>query len=179
MIYGFTVTFSGLADFQHTKARFASLVSRALGSGLVWWHRQSVPGHFRRGADRKYDYAKRKPRIRDNGERIPAEEMKRIKVGHTDPLTMKGRLRRDVSRTIDIRTSSRLPKVRGRMHGPGYLHPAGRPGRTPSGGKAPDIGGEIVTITPPELAAILRVVKKHLLANLDYLRPRRRRVRIG
>lgn len=178
MKYRFAITFHGLADFKRTKARFADAISKALGDAIAFWHHQYRAKHFRLGADRQYDYRARKPRIYPNGVRVEADEMKRRRSGHANPLMQKGWLRYDTARRIEIKTGKRRPVASGRMRGPEYLRPAGRPARTATGGLQPDMGAELTTILPSERKRILERVRKSLLARLGDLR-NRRTVRIG
>lgn len=178
MVLSFRITFSGLADVRYARGRFVELANYGLALAMLWWHRHVAPKHFRRGAEGTYRYRKRKPRILRTGQRIDPDEMKRRRYGRALPLVAKGWMQRDVTRRIAIRKHRRRPLVRGRMRGPEYLHPAGRPGRSRSGGRLPDIGAEITRVTDDEAKRITTFAGRGTLRKLGHLR-NRRTVRIG
>lgn len=173
----FRVQIRGWADVRLSKRVLIPIINSGLSAGILWWHRQVLPKHFSTGADRTYRYAKRKGR-RVRGRILPADQVKRFRFHHDKPLEEKGLLRRRVGRRISVHARRNRPMVTGRMNGPPYLKPAGRPGRNLAGRPMPDMGAEITRVPEAESTPMIRIARRGITAGLRALR-NRRTVRIG
>ncbi len=168
MIY-FRLTTSGIANFKGVKGLITAIINEVFSEVLQRWHKKTLVKHFRPGAERVYHYAKRS---RAHVQR------KEHRFGHRTPLVFTGTLEELVGARITLRQIKSKPRVVGKMRGPSYLRPAGRPtmGRGFSG-KMPDMGTEITTLTNFEMANIERMVKARVSRGLKRLGGRKRRTR--
>ncbi len=173
----FEITYSGLADVKVTKKAFARAVNAAFIKAIRWWHRKVLPKHFQVGAERRYRY----------GRRTEKHRVRKVRAkGHGRPLVFSGDMEREVRSRITLKAAKTKPKVRGRMLGPDYLRPAGRPALTKNsimgaaGSRQPDMGAEITHTTNFEQANMGRMIKAHVLRQLNRLpRRHRRRKKVG
>jgi len=168
MIY-FRLTTSGIANWRGAKGQITALINGVFSEVIRRWHKNTLPKHFRPGAERVYHYAKRSK---------SHQRRKENRFGHRTPLVFTGALKRQVAAGILLRATKTTPKVKGKMRGPWYLRPAGRPimGKGFSG-KMPDMGTEITAISNFEQANIERMVKARVARGLKKLGKRNRRTR--
>ncbi len=168
-----TITYTGLADVKVAKKRFARIVNAAFMRAIRWWHRKILPKHFQPGAERRYQYQWRTDR-----HDVHKGAMARFSSRYQDlPLVYTGEMKRQVTAGIRLKAMKSKPKVKGRMSGPPYLRPAGRPARTTGkdGGRQPDMGAELTKTTNFEQANMIRMIKAHILKGLKRLKNRRKK----
>ena len=168
-----TITYTRLADVKVAKKHFARLANAAFIRAIRWWHRKVLPKHFQAGAERRYRYQSRSSKYA-----VYKSEIARISSRQYDlPLVYTGELRRQVTSRIQLKAMKTKPKVRGRMSGPQYLRPAGRPARTTGrdGGRQPDMGAELTRTTNFEQANMIRMIKAHIIKGLKRLKNRRKK----
>ena len=165
----FRLTTSGIANWRDAKGQITGLINEVFSEVIRRWHKNTVVKHFRPGAERIYHYAKR------SKSHITRKEHR---FGHRTPLVFTGAMKRQLAAGILLRASKSKPKVVGKMRGPWYLRPAGRPIRGKGfSGKMPDMGAEITAISNFEQANIERMVKARVAGGLKKLGKRKKRTR--
>lgn len=104
-----SITYVGSPEATAKELRGAA---KAEGAEVIdFWHDQYLPNHFKSFAGAKYGYKKRTEKHRSRKRRI---------FGHERDLEFSGDMKRKVSRSI--RLSSTSKGARGVMRGPAYLH---------------------------------------------------------
>jgi len=126
-------------------------------AGLFWlirnWHRETLPGHFKKEAERKYKYMGRTPKYsRYKAKRRPM----------AGPLEFSGRSKRELTRKI--RVSGTAKKASGAMTAPRYfwMTPAGHPNK-------PE---EITAVTKKETLDMAKKLNERVTKQLNQVRDR-------
>lgn len=131
-----------LKSFQNEAAR------EGMREAGAQWHIKHLDGHFERGADREYGYARRTPSTykKKNRRGLP-------------PLVWSGDLRRMSTSGAQIRAAGR--RVRVKFGAPGYIETRRR-----EGSRYPDIKAELTATTDGEAEEMSRVMRERAAASL-------------
>lgn len=104
-MYSFSITL----QYKRSPRGLTKLMREArpelFDSIALWWHREVLPKHFGNNAYERYGYQRRTKRY---------DQWKQRTVGHTNPMTIKGVMEREVSRSMLVSSTSR--SIQGRMY---------------------------------------------------------------
>lgn len=126
---------------------WAQILARCWNAAGEYWHREILPKHFTHAGATEYDYQGRTPKHL---------RRKLRKYGHTYPLVFSGDLKRDVLRTLDVRSDQKGARVV--LHGPRYLYAYRKDY------KQADKAYELSTISRGDAEAIARVLDQNIEA---------------
>jgi hypothetical protein len=144
------------------------VIRESLSVAVRHWHKNMLPLHFTTRGATMYGYAPRQS-VNVGGRRlrlIPYETYKFKRKHHSYPLVWSGKMRSMLASEIVIRPSENRPRISGHMRGPDYLRPPGRPALVSSGRfgqRMPDVGKEVLTVSPPERETLLKIVRDEVL----------------
>lgn len=147
-----TITSIGMpADWIKGRNGLRAMTRQALQQTIAYWHKYQLPGHFKAGAKRRYDY-----RQREESTMIRKQRYAR-KTGRSEAryyLVWSGRLRREVSRSIRISGTGK--RARGIIRGPRYLYMYSK------GGDRPFLGGEITAVDASDVQELVSFLDKKM-----------------
>lgn len=133
-----------------TKAMRAVLTKMA-GIIAVDWHENMLPQHFLAAAESRYGYESR----------TKVYQLRKTKTkGHRNPISFSGRTQDAMTGFAEIRATARGFRVK--MLAPPWIRPAGKPLKG-----QPDMGAELVAVTPQETIQMAKRLELGLLGELQ------------
>lgn len=139
--------------------RFREALAVAWVEAGRFWRERILPKHFTQGGAAEYRYQARSRKYEDRKARV---------MGHRDPMTWNGLLRKQVLRTVDLRAtkgtgvSGKGSSVQIHLHGPGYLV-SGRPAKPGH----PNFHAELSQVSAADGREIAKVLDKALTAAMQ------------
>lgn len=127
------------------------------------WHKRILPRHFRGSAFREYSYKNRSRKYTRRKQRLH---------GHRRPLEFSGRMRRQLMRIRDVKSSGNTSKRQGaatiKLHGPRYLS------RFRKNLNQPDMARELQEISVRDARTLASVMDKKIQKRIDANTKRRK-----
>jgi len=140
------------------KKDFRAVMKAAMQDAVKSWHKFTLPGHFKTGAETKYGYARRSDKPAKNGRRKGYAEKKRRK--GLPPLVWSGLGRAMLTNKITV--SGTAKSATGSMDAPFYMANK-MPGK-------PDMAAEVTAVTREEEQAMADLIAKNVAGTMNDLR---------